>query len=655
MRRLARRLPAALCALLITGTIARAQAGSTAQISGTVKDEGSGVLPGADVTATQSETGFRRSAVTDSNGLYTLPTLPVGPYRLEVSLAGFKTYSQTGIILQVNANAVINIVLLLGAVEETVQVQVESPLIDTRNMGIGQVMDNRRILELPLNGRNPADLLQYLPAAVPQPALNATSRSFGGTQGGLAYSIAGGQSYGVAYLLDGATHNNPYDNLNLPMPFPDALQEFKVETSALTAQHGMHSGAAVNAVTKSGTNQVHGGAFEFLRHHRLNATNPFNAKNPDGSRKDDGLQRNQYGGTLGGPIVPNRVFYFAGYQGTNTRQQPSDNRAFVPTAQMLAGDFTAFASPACNAGRQIMLAAPFADNRIDPGRFSPAALAITAKLPKTADSCGLVQYTLPTNRDESQVVGKIDYQWSSSQSLFGRYIATTYYQLPPYETADGNVLATSQGGRDSLAQSVTAGHNVVLSSNSVNSFRVAFNRTSIHRTNSDFFGAGDVGVNIYTYMPKYFLLNVTPGGFQIGGGTENEARFSTNTYQASDDLTLVRSAHQLVIGGNWAHWSSFSTANVRSPGQLTIGNTVTGLALADFLLGRLSGAIGLQQSAPNFLIMKQTYVALYAQDTWRASPRVTLNYGLRWEPFLPQEITNNAVYNFDLTRFNRGV
>jgi hypothetical protein len=151
------------------------------------------------------------------------------------------------------------------------------------------------------------------------------------------------------------------------------------------------------------------------------------------------------------------------------------------------------------------------------------------------------------------------------------------------------------------------------------------------------------------------LLNVTPNGFQIGGGTENEARFRTNTYQFSDDLTLIRGTHQFVVGGNWAHWTSFSTANVRSPGQMTVGNTVTGLALADFLTGRLSGAIGLQQSAPNFLEMKQTYVAFYAQDTWRASPRVTINVGLRWEPFFPQQITNNAVYNFDLTRFEQGV
>jgi hypothetical protein len=655
MNRVLRGLLGSVLLLLLTSAIASAQAGSTAQISGLVKDTSGGVLPGADVTATQTDTGFKRSTITDGGGTYTLTNLPIGPYRLDVNLPGFKSHSRTGLVLQVNASPSVNVELALGAVEETVLVQAASPLIETRNMGVGEVMDNKRIQELPLNGRNPADLLQYLPAAVPQPQLNATSRSFGGTQGGLAYSIAGGQSYGVAYLLDGATHNNPYDNLNLPLPFPDALQEFKVETSALTAQNGMHSGAAVNAVTRSGTNRVHGSVFEFLRHHKFNATNPFNAKNPDGTRKGDGLKRNQYGGTLGGPIKLDRMFYFAGYQGTNSRQLPSDNRAFVPTAQMLAGDFTAYASAACNGGVPRTLLPPFAGNRIDPRLFSPAALAITAKLPKTEDPCGLVQYTLPTNTDESQMVGKLDYQLGSNQSLFGRYIMTKFFQQPPYETSDGNVLTTRQGGRDNLAHSATIGHNYVLSSTAVNSVRAAFNRTSIHRTNADFFGAQDVGINVYSYMPKYLLLNVTPNGFQIGGGTENEARFTTNTYQLSDDLTLIRGTHQFVVGGNWAHWNSFSTANVRSPGQLTIGTTATGLALGDFLTGRLSGAIGLQQSAPNFLVMKQTYVALYAQDTWRASSRLTVNYGVRWEPYLPQQITNNAVYNFELARFQQGV
>ena len=351
--------------VLLTATVVLAQA--TAQISGIVKDSSGGVLPGASVTITQTDTGFKRDVVTDVGGAFAFPSIPIGPYRLEVMLQGFRTYVQNGIVLQVNSSPNIAVALALGAVAETITVTGEAPLIDTGKLGVGQVMDNKRILDLPLNGRNAADLMTWLPAVVPQPALDATSRSMGGAQGGKAFSVGGGLSFGVAYLLDGATHNNPYDNLNLPLPFPDALQEFGAETSALTAKNGMHSGAAVNAVTKSGSNQYRGDVFEFFRHHSLNATDPFAAKDADGNRKDDGLKRNQYGVTLGGPIKTNKVFFFGGYQGTNTRVLPTDNFAFVPTAAMLAGDFTAFASPACNGGVQRTLAAPFVGQYDQPG------------------------------------------------------------------------------------------------------------------------------------------------------------------------------------------------------------------------------------------------------------------------------------------------
>ena len=364
-----------------------------------------------------------------------------------------------------NSNQVVPVTLALGEIAETITVQANAQVVETRNLGVGQVMDNKRILDLPLNGRNPADLLQYLPASVPQTAVLASS-DMGGSNGGQAYSLAGGLAFGVTYVLDGAMHNDPRNNLNLPLPFPDALQEFQAETSALTAQNGMHSGAAVNAVTKSGTNSFRGDLFEFFRHHSFNATDPFGTKNPDGSRKDDGLKRNQYGATIGGPIKTDRLFFFFGYQGTNTRVNPTDNRAFVPTAAMLAGDFTAFASPACNAGVQRNLGAPFVGNRVSPALFSKAALNITAKLPTTTDPCGLVQYGLPSATDEGQYVTKVDYTINAKHSLFGRYIATTQFSPPPFtlESAQQNVLATRIGGRDNLAHSFTLGENYVISS-----------------------------------------------------------------------------------------------------------------------------------------------------------------------------------------------
>jgi hypothetical protein len=232
-----------------------------AQISGTVKDQSGAVLPGVEVTVTQTETGISRSTLTNETGGFELPNLPLGPYRLEAALTGFRTYVQTGIVLQVNSNPVISAVLQIGQVAETVEVQANAALVETRATGIGQVVENQRILELPLNGRNPADLIQLAGAAVPVETRAPSS----GMPGGQSISVAGGLAFGVGYFLDGALHTDLYDAMNLPFPFPDALQEFKVETSSLTAQNGLHSGAAVNAVTKSGTNEIHGDLFEFVR------------------------------------------------------------------------------------------------------------------------------------------------------------------------------------------------------------------------------------------------------------------------------------------------------------------------------------------------------------------------------------------------------
>ena len=214
--------------VLVVATHAWAQA--TAQINGTVTDASGGVLPGATVVAIQTDTGFRREVVTDAVGAFTLTALPIGPYRLEVALSGFRTYVQTGIVLQVASNPVLPVTLQLGDLAETVSVEASAPLVETRNPSIGGVIENERIEELPLNGRNSADLIAIAGAVVPQGT--SSSRSSQGASGGVGYSVAGGQAFGVAYLLDGALHNNPYDNFNLPLPFPDALQEFRVETSS---------------------------------------------------------------------------------------------------------------------------------------------------------------------------------------------------------------------------------------------------------------------------------------------------------------------------------------------------------------------------------------------------------------------------------------
>ena len=218
----------------------------------------------------------------------------------------------------------------VGALEESVTVEAAAPLVDVRSAGVSAVVSNEDILQLPLQGRQVTDLIMLVGAAV---QTGGTER---GVPGGVYISVAGGLPGGVAYTLDGAEHNNPQSNVGLPMPFPDALQEFQVATSGLSAENGVKSGASVNAVTKSGTNAFHGGGFEFLRDRRFNAPEHFAEFGPDGKQKDDGLRRNQFGGTIGGPIIRDKLFFFAGYQGTILRQVPTSNifvRADGPDAR----------------------------------------------------------------------------------------------------------------------------------------------------------------------------------------------------------------------------------------------------------------------------------------------------------------------------------
>jgi len=628
-------------------TTAFAWAQATAELSGRVTDESGGILPGVTVTATQTDTGFARTTVTDGTGTYVMPNLPTGPYRLEVSLQGFRTYVQTGIVLQVAATPTINAVLSVGSLEETVSVEAATPLVDVRSAGISEVVEQERILELPLQGRQVTDLIVLAGAAV-QAAPNNKSMP-----GSVFTGVAGGLPFGVAYLLDGAMHNNPYDNLNMPLPFPDALQEFRVATSGLSADNGVHSGGSVNAVTKSGTNAFHGTLFEFLRDKRFNARAVFAPIGPDGKRRDDGLKRNQLGGVLGGPIVADRFFFFGAYQGTFVRTTPADILTKVPTAAMLAGDFTGFTSPACNRGQQITLRAPFVSNRVDPALYSPAAMNISRQLPSTTDPCGDIRFSSPQHYDQGQVIAKVDYQGGGSHSIFGRYMLTFDELLPAWPTS-GNVLTTrpDDAAQNHRAHSLTAGDTRVFGSNTVNALRVAWNRTRSHYNLEPFFGAETVGIrNFHNYVPGIIGLDIS-GGFTTASGGSVFFQGDTDAYQVSNDLTLVRGSHQIALGGNVAYWTHYTVDGQRGVGLWTFDGSATGLGMSDFLTGRLTR---LEHARPGVLDLSQAYMGLYGQDTWRLSSRVTLNAGLRWEPFFGQNIRNKAIANFNIENFRGGV
>jgi hypothetical protein len=631
-------------AVLLAATTASAQL-STAQLSGRITDESGAVLPGVTVTATQTDTGLTRTVTTDASGTYVLPNLPTGPYKLEAELQGFRTYTQTGIVLQVAATPAINVVLAIGNVAENVSVEAAAPIVDVQSAGISDVIENERIVELPLQGRQVTDIV-LAGAAVNND--DTTNPRY--TRGGVRISVAGGLPIGVAYLLDGAPHNDPQSNMNLPMPFPDALQEFRVATSGLSAQNGMHAAASVNAITKSGTNSFHGNGFEFLRDHRLNATSPFAAIGPDGKRQDDGLQRNQFGGTLGGPIARDKLFFFGGYQGTTRRFRPADQIAFVPTAAMLAGDFTTFASPSCNNGRQVNLGGGFVGNRINPALFSPAALNLARRLPTATDPCGQITYTTTDDSNEGQGIGRIDYQMTKDHSVFGRYMATFIKKPPAYQGASDNVLKAANSGIDDLAHALTLGDTMVFGPTMVNAVRVAYNRTTVSRYNTPYFDPSDLGIKLYPYIRGQMAIQV-PGAWEIPAGSTS-AFLRNNFYQAADDLTLVRGQHQFGFGGNVAYWKGHYNSSSRAAGIWIFDGSASGLALADMLLGRVTSV---EHGGPQDVPIHSEYLGFYGQDTWRATDRVTFNLGLRWEPYFGVSVDNNAVYNFNIDNFRKGI
>jgi Carboxypeptidase regulatory-like domain len=618
---------------------------STSQINGTVRDPAGLAMPGAEVKATQTDTGLVRSTMSGSDGSFVLTNLPVGPYELEVSKEGFSKYVQSGLVLQVASNPNVEITLKVGSVSEQVEVEASAALVETRGAGVGTVMENQRVVELPLNGRQVTDLI-YLSGMATQvngAGLNSGVRNYP-TQD---ISVAGGLANGLTYSLDGATHNDPYNNLNLPLPFPDALQEFKVETSALPAQYGHHSSAAVNVVTKSGTNSFHGDLFEFFRNGDLNARNAF-------ASSRDQLKRNQFGGTLGGRIRRDKLFFFVGQQTTITRSAPPISIAYIPTAQMLQGDFSAYlTNPACTAsGRPLTLGSPFdSSNHVSPTLFSQAALKLLNQpsFPHTSDPCGRIQYGSRFANDDYNSVARVDYTLSSKQSLFARY--STAHLLQPTDYDPSNVLALVNANLDFWMHSFTLGHTYLIGAGTVSSFRGTFNRSVNPKSPPAFFDAKDLGINIWVAQPKFTRLTVA-GGFNIAGGNATPSTYNTTDFQFAEDVSVVRGAHQLGFGADFVRSYLVGTSYFNATGPFTFSGQVTGLGLADFLLGQVSAFT--QAGGPSLAYQRMNYVGLYAQDSWKLSSRLSASFGMRWDPYLPVSTKYGYMSHFDPALFTQG-
>ena len=620
----------------------------TAQIGGTVKDSTGSIIPGAEIKATQTATGAFRTSTSGADGGFVIPNLPIGPYMLEVTKTGFQKYVQTGIVLEVGTAPTANVIMTLGSVNEQITVQAEALQVETRDSGIGQVVDTQRVLEMPLNGRDPHELV-FLAGMANYPGQSSLQsvRNYPT----VVVSVAGGVPDAVAYLLDGTIYQDPYNNLSLPLPFPDALQEFKVETSGVQPQYGYHSTANVNAVTKSGTNKFHGDAFEFLRNGDLNARDFF-------AKKRDTLKRNQYGGTVGGPIKKDKLFFFGGFQRTNLRSDSAQNTAFIPTQAMVTGDFTAITSPGCNSGKQINLPASlgFNNNTISPSLLNTVALNIVKTMPVTTDPCGRVLYGLAAIQDENLGVAKIDYQINEKQSMFGRY---TVAQLNVGSTFDGkDPLSLNTFGVNDLDYSITLGHTWVPSPTWVNAFRVGGSRTNVAKIPDNYASWPSLGANISPLAGNVIAITATPE-FSIGGVSASPgASHNGPLLSFYDDVSWIRGTHQVMFGGSFYRQMLNYFSGPNAIGTPMFDGSISGAGggasvLSDFMLGRPAT---FSQGTLYGFYSRQKYMALYIQDSWKITSRLTLNYGVRWEPSTPVfQKTVAQDEHFDQGLFNQGI
>jgi hypothetical protein len=646
------KLTALFCAFLFLLTPdCGAQAVAIAQVSGVVTDPSGSAIPGAQVTITETARGTARNITTDAQGRYTFPNLPVGPYSLTVSAAGFKSYTQSGITLQVGNNVQIDVHMQLGAIAERVEVSAQASMVETRDNTVSQVIDEKRIVDLPLNGRQPTQLILLSGAALTTPGgdLRGSKNFYSST----TISVAGGQGNAVNYLLDGGDNNDSFTNVNLPMPFPDALQEFSVQTSSLPARFGLHPGAVVNAVTKSGTNDWHGSLFEFLRNGDVNARNFF-------GKTHDTLKRNQFGGTFGGHIIRDKLFFFGGYQKQFNRQDPPTSISYVPTQAVLGGDFSTIVGGGCvsgGKGRTLVdptNGQPFANNQIPTSRFNPQSLNLIKYLPAAQNDCGQVTYGRPTTGDEDQVIGRVDWVQSAKHTLYGRYFFDDY-RNPAF--FDGkNLLTTTAAGNLERAQSLTLGDTFTFSPNIVNSFHVTGTRRRDDRgAPGNDINPAAIGVNIFSPVANFIQASVS-GYFSVGCGTCANAHFNVNSIHIADDVDYIHGRHQIAFGVDYIRdqfnsiniWNS--NGNFSFNGQYASGKTI-GDSLAAFMLGTMNS---FTQSANLENATRGTIFALYVQDSIKLKRNLTLNAGLRWDPTLVPYDNYDRGESFSLAAFNAG-
>ncbi|WP_080507693.1 TonB-dependent receptor [Bryobacter aggregatus] len=594
---------------------------NAATIVGSVSDASGAAIAGAKLTALDEATGFARSAESDANGSFVIPLIPIGTYRINAEAPGFKVFSRKGVELQLNQSARINIEMQVGSVAESIEVGDQAPLVDTASSAGGEVVDRKRIAELPLNGRNPLQLATLLPGVTVSSNPVALT---GGNRNGNSVSVNGSRTNETDYQLDGMRFAGGYTNSGLNYPSPDALQEFKLITNSYSAEYGFYAGSIFTAVTRSGTNQIHGSAWEFFRNDKLNARNFFSATVPI-------LRQNQFGASIGFPILKNKLFGFASYQGLRIRGT-SIASSFPLTAAERQGIFSStIRDPRTNL--------PFPNNTIPADRINPVTARLLKDIIPVAPGSESGQLVTSGSNpiDGNHYLGKLDYLISSKDTLSLSYFFDKTSFKTPF--ASGPYPVYGQREEDQVIPVASMNYTRTFTPTLLNQLRVGISGQEENRRCSSGLTPRALGMNIdLEGPPEPPSISVT-GRFNIGGGGLCLWVEGTNNYQFADSLTWIKGRHQIKAGFDLYRRKFKLITAAGDPGNFGFDGSATGNAAADFLLGELVTA---SRRPLIDLAMRSINSSFFVQDDFKVSRRLTLNLGLRYELLGPFDETRGV-------------
>jgi len=605
---------------------------TSATILGTVTDPSGAAVANASVTATNTSTGRTYSANTGSSGEYLIPLLPIGDkYEVGVEAAGFQRFLQKGITLLVNQNARVDAFLKIGASSETVQVSGTPPLVDTHGSSLGEVVEQERVTELPLNGRNPVQLASLVAGVT---TVNAPA--FMSNRGGTSLSVNGSRMNENDYLVDGAHYEDSVFGVGKNLPNPDALQEFNLITNTFSAEYGRNAGSVFNAIPKSGTNQIHGSAWDFLRNNALDAKNYF--LNFPGAQKSD-LKQNQFGFTLGGPAIRNKWFWFGSYQGLRIHSQLPPTSVITPTAQERLGLFT---TPLNDPDTGLPIV-PNAQGLyfIDPSRFATVTTNVMNAVLPTPGSDGFVHQVGAQTVSNNQVVLKSDYNLTSNNVLSGSLLLDHTATTNPF--FNSGMLGWGGASTPTHTIAITVHDTHTFRPNLLNQLRLSYFKTE------DKISPLDPQKNLNqwgdaSYIQDPEFANQNPD-FQVAGAfnlvTVGVLDFKENTFsrQGADTVTWIHGAHSIKAGIEIISILQHGNASFLTNGNMTFDGSVTGSPIADFLVGR---PVNFSRDSPGSNDNRNWEYSGFFQDDWRVTRRLTLNLGLRYFVQTPWVLGNPA-------------